>query len=71
MLKAFTFLGTGKYQETTYSKHDDECRKCKTDLFPIALAQLYEPEQIIAFTTPKVEEDKKGGFRKDLSNTWR
>lgn len=64
MLKAFTFLGTGKYQETTYSKHDDKNKICKTDLFPIALAQLYEPEKIIAFTTPKVRTDKKEDLEK-------
>ena len=35
MLKAFTFLGTGNYQETTYSKHDDESKKYKTIPSPI------------------------------------
>ena len=64
MLKAFTFLGTGNYQETTYSKHDDENKKCKTDLFPIALTQLYEPEKVIAFTTPKVIEEKAEDLEK-------
>ena len=66
MLKVLTFLGLGKYENTTYIKHDesdtyerDESNTCETDLFPIAVAKLYEPEQIIAFTTPKVIESKK------------
>lgn len=59
MLIALTFLGTGNYQETTYIKHDDTNETYKTDLFPIAVGHLYNPDQIIAFTTQKVRENKK------------
>lgn len=64
MLIALTFLGTGNYQETTYIKHDDTNETYKTDLFPIAVGHLYEPDQIIAFTTPKVRENKKDDLEK-------
>lgn len=64
MLIALTFLGTGNYQETTYIKHDDEAKTCKTDLFPIAVARLYKPNQIIAFTTPKVIDEKQDDLNK-------
>ena len=63
MLKALTFLGLGKYENTTYIKHD-KSDTCETDLFPIAVAKLYEPGQIIAFTTPKVIESKKDDLDK-------
>lgn len=64
MLIALTFLGTGNYQETTYIKHDDTNETYKTDLFPIAVGHLYEPDQIIAFTTKKVRENKKDDLEK-------
>ena len=64
MLIALTFLGTGEYQETTYVKHDDEKQTFKTDLFPIAVAKLYKPDQIIAFTTKKVIETKQSDLKK-------
>ena len=57
MLKALTFLGTGKYTETTYVKHDGTAC-CRTDLFPEAVVELYQPDQLIAFVTPKVKSDK-------------
>lgn len=64
MLIALTFLGTGQYEETTYIKHDDENEKRKTDLFPIAVGHLYKPDRIIAFTTPKVIENRQSDLRK-------
>lgn len=64
MLIALTFLGTGQYQKTTYIKHDDETSTCETDLFPIAVERLYKPDRIIAFTTPKVINDKQDDLNK-------
>ena len=64
MLKTLTFLGLRTYEETTYTKHDDKSKTCQTDLFPIAVAELYEPEKIIAFTTPKVIKNKKDDLDK-------
>lgn len=63
MLKALTFLGLGKYENTTYIKHD-ESKMCETDLFPIAVAELYKSEKIIAFTTPKVVDNKQEDLEK-------
>lgn len=62
-MKAFTFLGLSTYHDTIYIKHDEK-KTCQTDLFPIAVAELYEPEKIIAFTTPKVIEKKKNDLDK-------
>ncbi|MDE0012279.1 MAG: TIGR02221 family CRISPR-associated protein [Candidatus Poribacteria bacterium] len=63
MLKALTFLGLGKYENTTYIKHD-ESNMYETDLFPIAVAELYGPEKIIAFTTSKVVDSKQKDLKK-------
>ena len=59
MLKALTFLGLGDYDKTTYIKHNAPKETCETDLFPKAVAQLYAPDQIIAFTTDAVQKRKK------------
>lgn len=64
MLIALTFLGTGNYEETTYIKHDDHNEQFKTDLFPIAVAKLYKPGRIIAFTTKKVRDEKTDDLEK-------
>lgn len=57
-MKAFTFLGLSNYENTTYIKHDNS-EHCESDLFPLAVAKLYQPDKIIAFTTPKVKEVKE------------
>ena len=67
MLKAFTFLGLGQYENTIYIKHDGS-DTYETDLFPNAVANLYKPDQIIAFTTPKVKDIKQEDL-KTLANT--
>ncbi len=64
MLIALTFLGTGDYKETTYIKHDDESQTITTNLFPIAVAELYKPDKIIAFTTGRVVETKENDLEK-------
>lgn len=64
MLIALTFLGTGEYKETTYIKHDDQDQQLKTDLFPIAVAELYKPDRIIAFTTERVRDTKQNDLQK-------
>lgn len=64
MLKALTFLGLGKYDPTTYIKHDDANETCTTDLFPEAVAELYDPDQIIAFTTKAVQGGKKAELQR-------
>ena len=67
MLKAFTFLGLRQYENTIYIKHDGS-DTYETDLFPNAVANLYKPDQIIAFTTPKVKDIKQEDL-KTLANT--
>jgi CRISPR-associated DxTHG motif protein len=62
-MKAFTFLGLRKYENTTYIKHDGS-DNCESDLFPFAVAKLYIPDKIIAFITPKVKEVKKEDLTK-------
>ena len=64
MLIALTFLGTGDYKETTYIKHDDESQTKTTNLFPIAVAELYKPDKIIAFTTERVTKTKQDDLKK-------
>ena len=64
MLKALTFLGLGKYEPTTYIKHDDEKETCTTDLFPEVVAELYEPDQLIAFTTEAVQGRKEAELQR-------
>ncbi len=59
MLKALTFLGLGEYKDTTYIKHDDKQSMCKTDLFPQAVAELYQPNLLIAFITESVKIKKQ------------
>ena len=62
MLKVLTFLGIGPregYQPTTYVKHDGS-EAYQTHLFPEAVVQLYNPEQITVFVTPLVRKDEKG-----------
>lgn len=60
MLKALCFLGTGpqggRYTPTTYVKHDGSDESDETDLFPVAVSQLYNPEKIVVFVTPQVKE---------------
>ena len=57
-MKAFTFLGLGKYENTIYIKHDGK-ENCESALFPLAVSKLYRPDNIIAFITPKVKEVKE------------
>ena len=64
MLKALTFLGTGDYQQTTYIKHDDPTKSCETDLFPEAVAELYEPDRLIAFATEAVRSRKAAELKR-------
>ena len=58
-MKVLSFLGTGNYTETHYVKHDDDSRTHPTALFPEAIAEFYEPSEIIVFATPKVRESKQ------------
>lgn len=51
-MKAISFLGKGEYREVTYFWQD---RTCVTDLFPEAVARLFEPEKLFVLVTPQVK----------------
>jgi len=66
MKKALSFLGTGKYNAVTYvwpSLENPEAR-CRTKLFPIAVYEIFHPDEIVVFVTQKAKiakgnEDQK------------
>jgi len=45
---ALSFLGTGRYEETTYQWAD---KRCRTNLMPFAVQQFFEPEQLFVAQT--------------------
>ena len=52
-----TVLGTGDYQEATYQLRDgDTWRRCRTRLFPTALAEWFAPERVLVLLTPEALE---------------
>ena len=52
-----TVLGTGDYQEATYQLQDgDTWRRCRTRLFPTALAEWFAPERVLVLLTPEALE---------------
>lgn len=54
-MKLLTFLGTNNYLPTTYTWAEKEKRKT-TRLFPLALADWLEPEEIFVFLTSDAEK---------------
>ncbi|RLI48497.1 MAG: TIGR02221 family CRISPR-associated protein, partial [Candidatus Thorarchaeota archaeon] len=58
-MKAFTFLGTGDYQTVTYCWNNVEGqRECRTNLFPEAVARIFEPEALLVLVTPTARNYK-------------
>lgn len=56
-MNALTFLGTGKYEPTTYVWRDTEGEQSyQTHLFPEAVARIFQPEQLIIFVTRQAKE---------------
>lgn len=47
-MKAISFLGTGRYSETTYF---DGSQECQTKLFPVALCQFKRPSSLLVIVT--------------------
>lgn len=72
-MKLLTFLGTGKYYETTYFWQDAE----RTTLYaPVASVDFLQPEKLIVFLTEEAEEKIFPDFKKKLPpnlliETWR
>jgi len=55
-MKAITFLGVSKYEETTYEYHQQQVT---TKIFPSALPKFFPNlQQVLVFVTPKVHEDE-------------
>ncbi|MCS7224471.1 MAG: TIGR02221 family CRISPR-associated protein [Armatimonadetes bacterium] len=54
-MKALTFLGTGSYQQVTYVWENSACQ---TNLFPVAVAQIFAADPIVVFVTPEVKGHK-------------
>lgn len=53
-MKAISFLGFTKYEETTYL-HPTEKRGLKTPFFQEALVEFYHPETLYVLLTKTVE----------------
>lgn len=54
-MKTLTFIGTGELKEVTYYWQG---RECSTNLFPEAIAKIFEPQKLFVFVTPKAKEHK-------------
>lgn len=52
-LKAITFLGTGRYEEITYTSSRGTCR---TSYFQEALVRLYIPQTLLVVLTPQARK---------------
>lgn len=53
-MNALSFLGTGRYEPTTYVWVDAAGEHTyETHLFPEAVARLFEPERLVLFVTPQ------------------
>jgi CRISPR-associated DxTHG motif protein len=55
MLKAFSFVGAGRYEAVTYVWEE---RSHTTRLFPEALARVFEPEKVVVFVTEKAKNSR-------------
>ncbi len=53
-MKAITFLGTGRYKETTYCYNDENAPV--TDVFPVALCHFFKPDEILVLVTKDAEK---------------
>lgn len=51
-MKALTFIGKGELKEVTYCWQG---RKCSTNLFPEAIAKIFEPQKLFVFVTPQAK----------------
>ncbi len=54
-MKALSFLGTSCYRRVTYVWTDQTGEQSyQTELFPEAVARIFQPEQLVVFVTPQV-----------------
>ncbi len=55
-MKALTFLGTGRYETVTYVWDDgSQQRERRTNLFPEAVAHIFQPERVLVFVTSQAK----------------
>lgn len=56
-MKALCLLGTGDYKATTYVwRKSDKEYSYRTNLFPEAVAYIFQPEKILVLATPQVKQ---------------
>jgi CRISPR-associated DxTHG motif protein len=65
-LTALSFLGTGEYSPTTYTWEGKECR---TRFMPVALRDIFEPEELLVAVTPEADEKHGVALREACSHT--
>jgi CRISPR-associated protein (TIGR03986 family) len=53
-LKAITFLGIGRYKETTYVYRDEVAPV--TEIFPVALCHFFKPDELLVLVTKDAEQ---------------
>lgn len=61
---ALSFLGTGKYKETTYRW---DGRSCTTRFMPVALETLFDPEPLLVAVTPGAQAKHGAALRSACS----
>jgi hypothetical protein len=63
-MNLYTFLGTGNYEKTTYvwTNKENQRKEYTTRLMPLAVTEIFQPEEVFVFTTPEARETQY--FRK-------
>jgi hypothetical protein len=64
-MKCISFLGAGNYSTTVYYYGDSEC---ETNVIQQALNEIFNPEEIILFTTDYAEQKNLDLVLKKLEN---
>lgn len=52
--KLISFLGTGKYDNTTYYL-ENKSLECETPFIQLALTHIFKPDEVVLFLTPQAE----------------
>lgn len=67
LMRLVTFLGTGTYEETTYSVQDqDHPRTCRTRFIARALAELFPVSEVVVLPTVEAWEKHGRDFEEQL-----
>lgn len=65
-LTALSFLGTGKYEPTTYTW---DARSCRTRFMPVALQDMFEPEELLVAVTPGARDKHGAALQQECAFT--